>query len=163
MSLDQGPDLRAAITELGMEGGRVLAQQRPCIVAPCCSVGESHRRAELANAAHLSMRGIPEVLPRQQVRVVENLAEVLNRRAWHPGFAENGQPVSSRLGARHRLDGGGKDLAIAMTQAGVDIALVIEQALEAQPLAQSLPREPGRGADRQPAIRRAKRLVRCGA
>src|SRR5712692_8007925 len=157
MSLDQGPDLRAAITELGMEGGRVLAQQRPCIVAPCCSVGESHRRAELANAAHLSMRRIPEVLPRQQVRVVEDLAEVIDRRAWHPGFAENGQPVCSGLGARHRLDCGGKDLAILMTQAGVDIALVIEKALEAQPFAQSLPSEACRGADRQTDSRGGKR------
>src|ERR1700687_552597 len=135
MLLDEASDLGCSVAELCEQHGGILAQQRRRAVAPHRSAREAHRGAELAHRPYRSMWRIPVVVPGEQVRVGEDLAEVLDRGARHSRFAQRREPVHRLSGLGGGLNRGGKRFGVAMTATRVGVALVFQKALQAESLA----------------------------
>src|SRR6266581_1359841 len=102
---------------------------------------------------------VPEVLAGSQMRIVIDLAVVLDRGARDPGALEHPEPLARGPGPRDRFDDRDERGAIADARALVDKSRVVDEHREAESLAQSDPVPPRDRADREAAVRAADGLI----
>src|SRR5487761_319797 len=124
--LEQAFRLRCVVTELSQDCGRVFTKKGSGPAAARRSTREPHRRTELADRPGGRMRRVPEIIPRQQVRIIEDLPEVLQRGARDTRLIEQLEPMRCGLVDGHLLDGGAERFPILMAEVGIAVASVVE-------------------------------------
>src|SRR5439155_20105191 len=107
---------------------------------------------QLAYRAQHGVRGIPKVLPRRQVWIVEYLAVIVNRGARNASFFETSDPVLGVPGFRFGLDLWDQRVSIAKASVGIVIGLVLLEVFQLKSATETRPIGICRGSDREPAV-----------
>src|SRR6202022_3032655 len=82
----------------------VRSQHRTGAADPGRRLGETHRRADLANGTERGMRRVAEEVARSEMRIGEHAVERPDRSARYAGLAQAFGPGGARLATRRVFD-----------------------------------------------------------
>src|SRR5258708_35568004 len=91
-------------SDLAQNRPGVLAQERPSFSARDLGGGEAHRRTQLTHHARCWMRGVPEAIARERVRLIAPLAEALQRSTRPALSFQQPAPAADRVRSRDAVD-----------------------------------------------------------